>query len=150
MNHWFWRTLWVLALAGALFVVGCSDDDDDDDTPPPRIVGVWDANDVTEDSLGIQQLTYYFYSNGSYRQLAQYSAQASRDEEGSWQLAGLDSITFTMEELDGVNVPDSSYTWRYDIVEGTTRAGDVLHLWYFVEPAQGPAYYLEAILPRTQ
>ena len=142
-NRTLWGLLFVLALAGTAFMVGCSDDDDENNpTPPPRVVGVWDAEAATEDSLGIEQLTYYFYSDYTYRYYR--IAPPTIDETGSFALVGLDSIEFHATMRDSVTI-DETYTWRYDIVEGGTQASDVLHLWMFLDPG-----YFEAIFPRTQ
>ena len=139
------RLLFLFLLMGLLsagLFMSCANDDDDDPTPPPRVVGVWDANSATEDSLGIDQLTYYFYNDYTYRYYR--IAPPTIDESGNFALVGLDSIEFQATMRDSVAI-DESYTWRYDIVEGGTQASDVLHLWMFLDPG-----YFEAILPRTQ
>jgi len=144
MNNKFWKLIFVTLAAAAIFMLGCSDDDDDDGngTTPPRIVGVWDADAATETELGIDQLTYYFYSDYTYRYYR--IAPPLIDERGDFTLVGLDSVEFHATWRDSVTV-NETYTWRYDIVEGATQASDVLHMWLFLDPG-----YLEGILPRTQ
>ena len=149
MNHQLWKILFVLALASAAFMLGCSDEDNGGGTAPtPRVVGVWDADSVSVDSHGVQQITYYFYNDYTYRYLV--DGPPVWDERGSWTFAGLDSITFNADSLADGTAYDTTYVWRYDIVEGGTQASDVLHVWIFVDPAVGPDYYINTVFPRTQ
>ena len=72
------------------------------------------------------------------------------DYSGGWTITN-DSIRFhetrrieTTDSGTDTLLVDQTYTWRYHIVEGTTQADDLLHVWIFEDPN-----YYQAAFPRT-